>query len=92
MTSMLPPVVPCMPAVQEGKDVLSPPAPPHSLALATAGNDALKGFVCDSSPARLETGNIPSLDSTMTSSSPPAPSSLLMVWLGGPAMPFSVYS
>lgn len=57
--------------------------------LATAGDDALEGFVCDSSPARLETGNLSNLDSTMMSSSP---SSLLMLRLGGPAMAFSVYS
>lgn len=92
MTSALLPVLPCTPAAQEGKDALPSPAAPHSLALATTGDDALEGFVCDSSPACLETGNVSNLDSTMMSSSPSAPSSLLMLWLGGPAMAFSVYS
>lgn len=54
------------PAVQEGKDALSPPATSHSLALATSGNDALEEFLFDVLPALLETGNIPKLDSTMT--------------------------
>lgn len=64
----------CMPAAQEEKDALPPPALPHSPALATAGNDVLEGFVCDGSPGCLETGNIPNLDSSMTSSCPPTPS------------------
>lgn len=74
MTLGLPPVLLCMPAAQEEKDALPPPALPHSPALATAGNYVLEGFVCDGSPGCLETGNIPNLDSSMTSSCPPTPS------------------
>lgn len=73
MTSVLPPVLSRTSAAQEGKDALPPPAPPRSLALATSGNDALEGFVCDGSPAHLETANIPNLDSTMTSFLPQLP-------------------
>lgn len=58
------------PAVQEGKDALSPPAASHSLAMATSGKDALEEFLFDVFPALLETGNIPKLDSTMTLYSP----------------------
>lgn len=46
---------------------------PSPTPLASAGNDVLEGFVCDCSPAWLETGNGLNLDCKVTSSSSPCP-------------------
>lgn len=84
--------LPRTPSAQEGKDALPPPAPPHSLVLAAAGNDAPEGLVCDGSPACLETGNTPNLDSTMTSSSSSSSLKFADVVVRYSATPFSVYT
>lgn len=46
-------------------------------------------LICGGSPGYLEMGNIPNLNSTSPCSETPS-EFMLMLWLGGPEMPFGV--